>query len=312
MTRRPASWAACAMALLTLAISLSVAEPAAATMPGRSGVIAFEGRVDGVPVIGTTTLTGRVEILARYATQPAFSRSGNLIAFVDLRHGRQDLGVIRADGEARQIVLTSAEKEWDPTWAPGNRLIYSRGPERRVRPGSNTESPRLRVLQFAGRRDSSLGKIGWSPDVDVDGDLVFASHGVECAGQQALFVVSGPSFSGAPRELIPGRCENRFDPSWNPRVYSIAYASYPDSPFLSGAEIFAMGTDDPANEAWLTNEGRRSEHPAWAPSGRMIAFSAREGQREVGLFIWRESTRRVERIPGTARYEAANPSWQAR
>ncbi len=297
-----------------IALGVVWAPGAGATVPGRDGLIAYEGvNGRGVPSIWVRSPSGRAQTIAANAINPAFSRSGNLIAFVDTSGAGQDLAVMHPDGSHREIVLrTPNEKEWDPVWAPGNRLIYARGPFPKPDPNANRPPPTLRSLHFRGRVDRPLGITGWSPDVAVDGELVYAGTSLICPEHQALFTRLGPDFAGEKStEFAPGRCVPRFDPSWHPTDYLLAYGSYP--PYPSESVLYMGYTAPPIEEFRLTRtDGLRHEQPAWSPSGNQIAFSVREGRTRKGVYIWRESDGRITLIGNSARWQGANPTWQPR
>jgi len=98
-------------------------------------------------------------------TAPAWSPTGNLIAFTKSGGGRFSTGVMNADGSGERI-LSSSYFEEGPNWAPNGRYVMF---ARQTRGGDT----RLWTVDLSGRVVAQAGYNGrgtdpaWSPLLDT-------------------------------------------------------------------------------------------------------------------------------------------------
>ena len=98
-----------------------------------------------------------------YDAEPAWSPSGNQIAFTTDRNGRYQVAIITARGGAATMLTGTGNARW-PTWSPnGTRIAYQRTPE----PTDSVHDATIWVMGADGSRPRELtsgGEPAWSPD----------------------------------------------------------------------------------------------------------------------------------------------------
>ena len=258
-----------------LAMTLSLPDVVRAAFPGRDGLIAFtrsvgsEGgqiyavRPDGS---GLRQLTHR----RGGAGGAEWSPDGRRITFTAAGDDRLHVFVKRLGGGVRQVTRGGGQFT-DPTWSPdGRRIAAVRG---HWVQGRLRYEQSLVVMRADGRRRRTVyagGELAtaspaWSPD---GRSIAFVHTDIGMLGADPnLYVV--PAEGGEARRITEGGSQQ--DPDWSPDGRLIAYTwGSPARRRRSARRPAPTGSGD----ALLVDDLAVSEGwPAWAPSGRRVAFS---------------------------------------
>jgi TolB protein len=281
-----------------------------AAFPGRDGLIAFtraEGSKPGQIYLvrpdghGLRQLTHR----RRGAGAAAWSPDGRRIAFGAAGQGGLHVYIKRLGGGVRR--LTHGDDLFTrPAWSPDGRLIAAIrghwvGNEQLHYRDSvvvmRANGRRMRTV-YAGNQLSTSSP-AWSPD---GRSIAFVHTDIGAAGADPnIYVV--PAEGGAARLITD--VGSQTDPDWSPDGRLIAYSWGRELGFDGVRVVRPDGTGDgllvddpPVSEGW----------PAWAPSGRRLAFS-RLGR------IWTvaaDGTRLRRLTDARAGVSDWDPSWQPR
>jgi Tol biopolymer transport system component len=248
-----------AVALAAVVLALVATGPAAATFPGRNGLIAFASDRDPLllhpQIFSLSVRGGQPRILGASAADdddPAPSPDGRLIAF----SRRGDIWLMNADGSGQRLLTRGGSH---PTWSPNGRAIAFNGggpgecPPEAFRCGHLVAVWTIRVDGSALRRhDAASRNASWSPGgrriayeggVDPYGD----SHGIRVAnadGTHARWVAR----AGA-------------EPTWAPTGRLIAY---------TGRRGIEVVRPDGTGRRRLAAGGRSA---TWAPRGNRLAYA---------------------------------------
>jgi Tol biopolymer transport system component len=217
-----------ALAFAALVIALVATGPAAATFPGRNGVIAFASDRDPLlmhPQVFSLAVRGGQPRNLSSSTEddsdPAPSPNGRLIAF----SRRGDIWLMNANGSGQRLLARGGS---NPTWSPNGRAIAFNG-------GAPGECPPQAF------RCGHLVAV-WT--VRIDGSAL-RRH--EAASRNA---------------------------TWSPSGRWIAYEAGIDPYGIAHGVRVANANGHGLNANWVTRSGA---HPAWAPNGRLIAYSGNRG-----------------------------------
>ncbi len=213
---------------------------------------------------------------------PNWSPDGALLAYTSFQGGFQAVAFARP-GAGREGRLEVGGKNWLPAWSPdGSRLAFTSNRD------GNEE------IYVAGRDGSNLTRLtrhwgidtspAWSPD---GGRIAFTSGR---SGRPQIWVMDADGANQ--RQVTDERYCDR--PTWSPSLYDeIAYVSRTKTGF--DIMVMEMGSGTPRQ---LTHGEGFNESPAWAPSGRHLAFTS---TRAGGQQIWTmartgERLRRVTQV----------------
>jgi TolB protein len=193
-----------------------------------------------------------------FATAPAWSPDGRLIAFVSKRDGVSHVYVMHADGSGVRRLTDARAEDGGPTWSPdGRRIAFVR--EGALFVVASAGSPARRFGRaFAGRVDGPA----WSPD----GNSIAFDYRPDGSSFQEIWVVDADGRH--PRRLTKLRALSAL-PSWSPDGRLLAFQSN-----LRGGhfEVYSIALGG----SGLRRETRSSIdtiQPAWSPDGKEIAFS---------------------------------------
>jgi TolB protein len=193
-----------------------------------------------------------------FATEPAWSPDGSLIAFVSKRDGVSHVYVMDADGSGVRRLTDARAEDGGPTWSPdGRRIAFAREGALFVVASAGGPARRL-GRAFAGRVDGPA----WSPD----GNSIAFDYRPDGSSFQEIWVVDADGRH--PRRLTRLRALSGL-PSWSPDGRRLAFQSN-----LRGghSEIYSIALGG----SGLRRETRSSIdtiQPAWSPDGKEIAFS---------------------------------------
>jgi len=193
-----------------------------------------------------------------FATEPAWSPDGRLIAFVSKRDGVSHVYVMNADGTGVRRLTHATAEDGGPTWSPdGRRIAFAREGALFVVASGGGPAGRL-GRAFAGR----VADPAWSPD----GRSIAFDYRPDGASFQEIWVVGADGRD--PRRVTKLQSLNGF-PSWSPGGRRLAFQSNVQGGHF---EIYSI----PVGGGALRRETRSSIdtiEPAWSPDGKEIAFS---------------------------------------
>jgi hypothetical protein len=247
--------------------TLLLAAPAAATLPGANGRIAFgilEENYGGSDEeewfvaayrLGLMSETGRNRRLIARGLGSAFSPDGRRLAVAsEVRWG---IVIHRLDGRPVRRVTFSDDE--DPTWSPsGERLAFTR--ERCERPGGDTVCfARVYTIGSDGTDRRLLAENARDPDWSARGEIAYFS---EATGS---VVVNDPTRGTA--RVVAARANS---PSWSPDGDRLAFVA------RRGTELRTVGADGERPQTVFRARGEVSG-PVWSPDGERLAAITRWG-----------------------------------
>ena len=213
---------------------------------------------------------------------PNWSPDGASLAYTSFRGGFQAVAFARP-GAGREGSLATGGKNWLPAWSPdGSRLAFTSSRD------GNEE------IYLANRDGSGLTRltrhwaIDTSPAWSPDGRRIAFTSGR--SGRPQIWVMDADGTN--PRQLTDERHCDR--PTWSPPPFDeIAYVARTKTGF--DIVVLEMAT---GKTRQLTHGEGFNESPAWAPSGRHLAFTS---TRAGGQQIWTmtrtgEQLRRVTEV----------------
>jgi dipeptidyl aminopeptidase/acylaminoacyl peptidase len=279
-------------ALVTLAAALGIAAPAQATFPGANGRIAYTWSRGGEDFDGGGPIPHRVGIVsvrpngegrrlvARGATQPAYSPDGDRIAFL-----RGRLWVARADGRSAHPVTPSDWSVGQHTWSPrGTRLAF----ERTFR---NSGGGALYTVRSDGTGLKRLLKTplgmglssgAWSPDGKA---IVYDQNS---AGRPLVRIFRAGEITTLARPA--------FESTWSRRGL-IAYETLVSAGDRN--EVCIKSPDPKATPGCIGFADASVSDPAWSPNGRrlMVMYTPHQGQGEAEIWTVRPDGTVLTRAP---------------
>ena len=294
----------CAVAA-ALFVSLAAMSPAAATVPGHDGLIAYVSHGSpvspdrGIVVVGADGSGLRGLTSDARDRSPAWSPDGSRLVFA--RAGR--LYLIGADGTGLRPIAPRINGAGQPAWsADGRSLALVR--ESAIYVTRFDSSGLHRIFARAG---ALVDRLSWSPDGRW---IAFGLSGEGYGG--SIVVVRGTG--GATRyltdgraggdSLVPGDLVDDAEPDWSPAGTRLAFTR---NVWLCGSkcdqnEVFSVRADG-ADARWITTDTGYDAHwPTWAPSGKQIVA---ETSRGIATFTAAGRLIRVLDPAGT------EPAWQS-
>jgi dipeptidyl aminopeptidase/acylaminoacyl peptidase len=201
-----------------------------------------------------------------YYADPAWSRDGKQIAFVERASGR--LYVARANGSGVRRVPIRARAA-SPAWSPdGRSLAYREG-----RAG-------IAIVDLDGRRDRRLTAAGSSPDWSPGGRVIAYSA---FARSSAIYTISA---RGTARRLVARTTrigQALAMPSWSPDGKRIALCVCIASGARAPLPRTSLGIVSARGGRIARVAARRLPlDPDWSPAGGTIAFS--DANNEIIVF----------------------------
>jgi Tol biopolymer transport system component len=270
--------------LSVMAVLAAFAAPAGATLPGRSGEIAY-GIVDeidsdqgiyfaGFYIGAVEPNSGRQRRIGSQidddgldAIEPAFSPDGKLMAVQWDDEPGGGIVLIRRNGAPVRRLTHGHYRS--PTWAPsGQRIAFDRrrcGEEQDV-----CDSLGIHTIGVDGRDQRMIVDAGVDPSWSAKGAIAF----VATRRPWRFYANEGPI-----RVRGPGGSETRTlvaegaDPDWSPRGTTLVFVRSRGQ--HSG--LFVVNGDGSGLHRIHVVKNRSVTSPVWSPSGRRIAFLLGDG-----------------------------------
>lgn len=265
---------------------------------GGHGPEGGQGPGEGAHFVATDYDGANASALARdvsFVAMPAFSPDTRRIAFLSYQEDQPRLVVTDLGSGQTRIFDIPGGLPSAPRFSPdGRSLVISIARDRNaniyaVEIGSGA----VRQLTQGVGTDTSPG---YSPD---GASIVFES---DRSGLQQLYIM-GPDGSGQRR--ISFGAGSHGSPSWSPRGDSIAYTHMENNQLRIGI----MKPDGTGGR--IITDGPYDEDPAWALSGRAIAFQrTRAGSPASAIWVTDLTgrARHQVRTPGSA----SDPAWSGK
>lgn len=199
-----------------------------------------------------------------YEWQPDWSSTGRLV-FVTIHEDNAELHVIDENGASPVRITTSPGADTDPSWSPdGGKIVFQSD-----RDGNseiyvvNADGTGLTRLTNNGADD---GQPAWSST----GKIAFVSNRDQPSGEVYVMNEDG---SNVVRITNNGQPEQ--SPAWSPDGAMIAFGRVTGCDYYCFSDIYVARADGSNEQRLVTSPGGDvfNGDPAWAPSGRTIAFT---------------------------------------
>ena len=191
---------------------------------------------------------------------PAWSPSGDWIAFSSRNNSDYDIHISDAEGQNRRALTTHPGNDWNPGWSLNGRIAFTSNRD------GNWE---LYVMDANGNGQTNLTN---TPGM-AENDAAWSPDGTRLAyarqenGNWDIYVMNGDG-SGVTR-LTSHAASDRY-PTWSPDGTRIAFQSDRDG----NEEIYILTVAGAlGNEVNLTRHPQDESEPTWSPDGSRLAFT---------------------------------------
>jgi Tol biopolymer transport system component len=253
----------------SIVIALAASLPADATFRGRPGKIAFSrSPVGGAAAAADIWIADRSGGGQRRLTRsprvdetdPAFSPSGSLIAYVRRRQGNADVWVMRSDGTRKRPVATGPLDELQPAFYPGARsLLFTRF--------DGSRGWTVLSIRLDGTRTRPQVPNATFPTVSSNGRWLAYSKVGDGGGIRLRNLRSGRT-----RRLTTGSAQQLDFAPGGRRIVFTGQRRCRRGGDLRFA-ILSIGIRERGASVLRRSCRREFISPAYAPNGRMIAFA---------------------------------------
>lgn len=191
----------------------------------------------------------------------AWSPDRKQIAFVSQRDGNREIYVMNANGTDPRRLTNDGRDDLDPRWSPDGKKIVFASNRLPLAPTNfeifvvNADGSGPPPVNLSNSPATADRKPAWSPD------------GSKIAFERGPQIVIAPSGGGPATPLVAGQ-----HPTWSPDGATIA--------FSNGMNIFTIAATGGGLPTQLTNSAGNKE-PWWAPDGRIVFTSGRDGNDEI-------------------------------
>ena len=223
----------------------------------------------------------RVTVNRQLNVFPSWSPDGRAIAYTSYRRGYPDIFISLIYQGTMETPTNGVGQNWLPAFSPdGTRIAFTSNRD------GNSE------LYVMNRDGSGLRRLTNHPAIDSTptwapsgGQIAFAS---DRTGSPQIWVVSADGLDL--RRLSSESYADR--PTWSPAPYNeIAFAARTGSRF----DIKIYQVDKGTTRQITFGEGS-NESPAWAPSGRHLAFMSTRNARASQIFTVRRDGKNLKQI----------------
>ena len=234
----------------------------------------------------------RVTVNRQLNVFPSWSPDGRAIAYTSYRRGYPDIFISLIYQGTMETPTKGLGQNWLPAFSPdGTRIAFTSNRD------GNSE------IYVMNRDGSGLRRLTNHPAIDSTptwapsgGQIAFAS---DRTGLPQIWVVSADGLDL--RRLSSEAYADR--PTWSPAPYNeIAFAARTGSRF----DIKIYGVDKGTTRQITFGEGS-NESPAWAPSGRHLAFMSTRNSRASQIFVVRRDGKNLKQI--TREGNNFTPNW---
>jgi len=208
---------------------------------------------------------------------PAWSPTGDKIAFYSDEGGTEDLWVMSPDGKNRSRLTRSTEIKRHPNWSPsGNMLVYESLPAISKSQPSKPEQWKLWLISSDGKnarqitsREGSDTNPSWSPD----GSAIAFDSNIDGNYDIRLITNINKVITGASplyAKLTDNKWDNR-NPEWSPDGSKIIFQSNGKGSW----DIMEIGVDGTNLNTVVATQSDEIE-PDWSSDGKWILYSTNE------------------------------------
>ena len=222
--------------------------------------------------------TGAIRVVTTGdAVQPAWSPSGERIAYWGSKGGQRDIYTIAAAGGEPLKVTDDGALDWSVVWAPDGRHLYFASDY-----GGTMNLWRIPVDERTGRATgqhesvtSGVDATMTSPTISRDGQKLVFSSSITSTNPVAIPIDPRSGQAGEPRFLF--RQNGIFAPtSVSPDGTMLAYFG------VGQSEDIWVGRVDGTGLRRLTDDAHRDRVPMWSPDGsELLFYSNRSGKYEL-------------------------------
>jgi tol-pal system beta propeller repeat protein TolB len=258
-----------AAAALAAGVLLAVVgpKPASAALPGQNGKIVFAGTPDVIQQPNNSIYTinpdgtddTRLTDDTINAEFPSFSPNGQKIAFDIVGTGFcPQIYVMDADGSNQTSALTSQGCNFQPSWGPDNKIVFT---------STRDRNDEIYVMDSDGSNQTNLSN---NPGVDEEPN--FSPDGSEIAfatdrdGNFQVYKMNASDGSDQTNLSNDPRSTDE-DPNFSPDGGKIVFTRDKGKP-----AIYVMRSTDGSKQERLTRSRYHDEQPAFSPDGKRITF----------------------------------------
>jgi len=233
--------------------------------------------LSGTPSTRAGTRAESAAAISVAGSNPAWSPSGQLIAFADLGGSLNALSwrifVVGADGTGRrQVVDVGRDAPESVSWSPnGARLAYDAF-------DAAGQTTSVFTVALGGGRPSEV-TTGWAPSWGPGNTLLIVDRSPEFSDTR-LYVANADGSGKQELEPCPdGEFGGCFDghPDWSANGSRIAF----DTIRGSGSAVWAVDANG-ANRRQLTPFFPAGAHPRWSPDGAQVVYAQYGAENSAG------------------------------
>ncbi len=163
-----------------------------------------------------------------YDAHPAWSPSGNRIAFVSRRSGTDQIYLMKANGANQHPVKLSGLVQYDPVFTPSGKQILFAGGNGHIYKIRTDGTHRRRLTHSAGYDEYA--------DISPNGKRLVFDRALGM-GKSRIFIAHA---DGTHAEALTGTSANSFEPWFSPSGKKITFSSDRNGPHY---QAFVMRTD---------------------------------------------------------------------
>jgi Tol biopolymer transport system component len=198
---------------------------------------------------------------------PAWSPSGNRIAFQTDRNGNADVYVMQANGANQTQLTDTFAFDGMPSWASDGKYLAfmtTRNGQADIYMMTDSGTDQTPLTAHTATDDHP----DWQPPQPrANTDQILFTMGNEPEREIAVIHTTGTGLS----VLTTNLDGDHITPSWSPDGAKIAFASRRPQQEFALVTMYADGT----NPVYLTDGTSRAMHPVWSPDGSRIGFEMR-------------------------------------